>query len=593
MSENIVNSLREFFISRDNLRFFVMVGIVFVIASLLVNTTGNDQLEEDSMRDFANDTDELVETYDDMLSDIESDSEDLIDGLPEDAFADDASALQNYLIEALQDDLGDYVNRIALVLPDGTSAILGNSPDQDNTWVLASQLSESDLPANMIQEVRANQEESWQVDADGNLLYGLAFEYAPANSDESDTPSVLLATVPSQTLASLLPEAADSEGFYASTEAGYAFLLNAENEIIASYGRLSDTSNQESLDNLLMQISEASLNDHDVYRLDAQAFMEEESIVAAQAIDLDGWQIVGSIPSSDFPQVGIIDSTEDIFGFTELGGLISNYVEDGVDFLNTELSWIFRGIRYPIERVITIIEDALLAAPWQLVILATLSIAWVVSGRRTAYIAAFGMFGIGLLGLWDRTMTTTAMLLTSMAFCMVVGLPLGILSARSERLNGIVRSILDAMQTIHPFVYLVPIVVLFGIGKVPGTIATIIFALPPMVRLTNLGIRQVPEDVVEAALAFGSNDWQLLRDVQIPLALPSIMAGVNQTLMLSLSMVVIVALIAGGGLGEEIYRSIGRADTGRAVVAGIAVLLLAVVVDRVSQGKTGKKRTAE
>ncbi|NDJ62625.1 MAG: ABC transporter permease subunit [Chloroflexi bacterium] len=234
-----------------------------------------------------------------------------------------------------------------------------------------------------------------------------------------------------------------------------------------------------------------------------------------------------------------------------------------------------------------------MAAPWYLIIAATAAIAWLAGGRRIAFLATLGMFVIGLFGLWELTMTTLAMLLTSMAFCIIVGIPLGIWAARSDRVNEIVRSVLDAMQTIHPFVYLVPIVVLFGIGKVPGTIATIIFALPPTVRLTNLGIRQVSEDVIEAGKAFGTSDWQLLRDIQIPLALPSIMAGINQTLMLSLSMVVIVALIAGGGLGQEIFRAIGRADTGRAVVAGAAVLVLAVVVDRISQGRTGARRAEE
>jgi glycine betaine/proline transport system permease protein len=289
----------------------------------------------------------------------------------------------------------------------------------------------------------------------------------------------------------------------------------------------------------------------------------------------------------------LLESTEKLFEVSEVGTTVSLAVEKAVDFLNEDAGWLFRGMRWPIEQAIDTIEDVLLATPWYLVILATAVVAALVAGRQVAYVAAGGMFVIGLLGLWELTMTTTAMLLTSMAFCVIVGIPVGIWSARNDRVNEIVRGILDAMQTIHPFVYLVPIVVLFGIGKVPGTIATIIFALPPMVRLTNLGIRQVPEDVVEAGKAFGSSDWQLLRDIQIPLALPSIMAGVNQTLMLSLSMVVIVALIAGGGLGQEIYRAIGRADTGRAVNAGVAVLLLAVVVDRISQGRSNSRLTDE
>jgi glycine betaine/proline transport system permease protein len=158
-------------------------------------------------------------------------------------------------------------------------------------------------------------------------------------------------------------------------------------------------------------------------------------------------------------------------------------------------------------------------------------------------------------------------------------------AASSDGLEAIIRPLLDAMQTIHPFVYLVPIVMFFGIGPVPGTLATIIFALPPMVRLTNLGIRQVPHEVVEAGRSFGSDDRQLLFEVQVPLAMPTIMAGLNQTLMLALSMVVIVALIAGGGLGQEILRSVGRLDISRAASAGLAVLILAVVLDRISQVK--------
>jgi glycine betaine/proline transport system permease protein len=182
-------------------------------------------------------------------------------------------------------------------------------------------------------------------------------------------------------------------------------------------------------------------------------------------------------------------------------------------------------------------------------------------------------------------MTTLSMILTAIFFCLIVGVPLGILAARNDTFEGVLRPVLDAMQTIHPFVYLIPVVMFFGIGKVPGTMATIIFALPPMIRLTNLGIRQVQHDVVEASHAFGSGEIQMLWDVQLPLALPTIMAGLNQTLMLALSMVVIVALIAGGGLGQEIYGAVSSMQTGRAVTSGIAVLVLAIMLDRISQVK--------
>lgn len=280
-----------------------------------------------------------------------------------------------------------------------------------------------------------------------------------------------------------------------------------------------------------------------------------------------------------------------LFDEFTIGSAIADWVDSFVDFLNQNVAWLFQALRWPIEQVILLMEDFLLWVPWPILLIGIGAIAYFTAGRDTAIISVVSMFVIGLFGLWDRTMTTTAMLLTSMLFCVIVGIPLGIWSARNDRVNDITRTVLDAMQTIHPFVYLVPIVVLFGIGKVPGTIATIIFALPPIVRLTDLGIRQVPGDVVEAAKAFGTTDRQLLFDVQLPLALPSIMAGLNQTLMLSLSMVVIVALIAGGGLGESIYVAIGSADTGRAAVAGVAVLLLAVVVDRISQGWTEVSRS--
>jgi glycine betaine/proline transport system permease protein len=218
-----------------------------------------------------------------------------------------------------------------------------------------------------------------------------------------------------------------------------------------------------------------------------------------------------------------------------------------------------------------------------------MAIAWLRHGWKISALSGVGLMLIGFLGFWDATMTTLSMIVTAVAFCVIVGVPLGIWSASSDNVENVVRPILDAMQTIHPFVYLVPIVIFFRVGNVPGTLATIIFALPPIVRLTNLGIRNVPSDVVEAGRAFGSSDRQLLFDVQLPLALPTIMAGLNQTLMLALSMVVIVALIGGGGLGEQIFRSVGRVDTGGAVSSGLAVMLLAVVLDRISQVRQRKQ----
>lgn len=576
--EQLAQQLRHFFFARENLKFLAIIIILFIGASFLVNATANDDLQEDTIRDFGRETEDLAEEFDDMVSDVESEAEDWVEDRPD--LSEDDGALQTYLASVLDDDLGDFANRVTLVRADNT-AIEAISEDISAVEVAPDM--------EMVLTVRDTGDESWWLDSASNLNFALPFEWT-ANSGETTT-SVLVVNISHETIRNVLLGGTAKEDLYAETESGYALLITPETDIIAQYGAASAESHE--VTQLLDRLEGADPNDDDVYTLDSHVFISEESLIATRELDLEGWHIVGSIPTAEIPTVSFGESTADMFEYSEVGSLFSEYVEEGVDYLNTELSWFFRSLRTPIETVITAIEDRLLAMPWQIVILGVLIIAWLVSGRGTAYIATISMFAIGLIGLWDRTMTTMAMLLTSMAFCVVIGIPLGILSARSERANGIVRSVLDAMQTIHPFVYLVPIVVLFGIGKVPGTIATIIFALPPMVRLTNLGIRQVPEDVVEAARSFGSSDWQLLRDVQLPLALPSIMAGVNQTLMLSLSMVVIVALIAGGGLGEEIYRAIGRADTGRAVVAGTAVLLLAVAVDRISQGQAVKPAEEE
>jgi glycine betaine/proline transport system permease protein len=182
------------------------------------------------------------------------------------------------------------------------------------------------------------------------------------------------------------------------------------------------------------------------------------------------------------------------------------------------------------------------------------------------------------------------MVLTAVVFCAIVGIPLGILAARSDRFASGIRPVLDIMQTTPAFVYLVPVVMLFGVGMVPGIIATIIFALPPIIRLTNLGIRQVRGELVEAGFAFGATPRQVLFEIQIPLSMRTIMAGLNQTLMLSLSMVVIAALIGAEGLGLIVFRGIGRLDVGLAALGGIGIVLLAIVLDRITQA-LGDPRT--
>jgi len=263
--------------------------------------------------------------------------------------------------------------------------------------------------------------------------------------------------------------------------------------------------------------------------------------------------------------------------------LVQSGINDGLGWIVSHFRPFFQAIRTPIDSTLTGITDALLATPWPLMIALLCLLAWQFAGRWMAVLAVLSLGALYALGIWPETMITLALVFTSLVFCLILGLPLGIVLAASDRAQSLTRPLLDAMQTTPAFVYLVPVVMLFGTGNVPGVIVTIIFALPPLVRLTNLGIRQVRPDLIEASLAYGASPWQLLHKVQLPLALPSIMAGVNQALMLSLSMVVIASMISVAGLGQMVLRGIGRLDMGLAAVGGLGIVMLAIVLDRITQ----------
>ncbi len=263
---------------------------------------------------------------------------------------------------------------------------------------------------------------------------------------------------------------------------------------------------------------------------------------------------------------------------------LDTWIEDFVKgWVVPNLRGTFQAIQWPVNQVLSGLEEFLLTIPFLVFLVVGTFIAWSAAGRGVAIYTFIAICFFDLLGVWPETMTTLAMILTAVLFCAVVGVPLGILAAGSDRFAAVIRPILDIMQTIPPFVYLVPIVMLFGVGMVPGIIATIIFALPPIIRLTNLGIRQVRGELVEAAYAFGSTPRQVLWEIQVPLALRTIMAGLNQTLMLALSMVVIAALIGAGGLGLTVYTGLGRLDVGAATLGGIGIVLLAIALDRITQ----------
>jgi glycine betaine/proline transport system permease protein len=263
-----------------------------------------------------------------------------------------------------------------------------------------------------------------------------------------------------------------------------------------------------------------------------------------------------------------------------------------VNWLTDNFSTVFDSVKAIIQFILVNINWFFQVVPWPVMILALTVIALLVSGRRVAVMTFVCLFLLGALDLWNVGMATLALVTTSVIVSVVLGLPAGIFSAKNKRFDTILRPILDGMQTIPSFVYLIPAIMFFGIGDVPGILATVIFALPPMVRLTSLGIQQVDREVVEAGHAFGCTPMQLLFKIELPLAVPSIMAGVNQTVMMALSMVVVAAMIGAGGLGGKILYSIQRIDLGVGIEAGLGILFIAMVLDRILQGITKKQQQA-
>jgi glycine betaine/proline transport system permease protein len=264
---------------------------------------------------------------------------------------------------------------------------------------------------------------------------------------------------------------------------------------------------------------------------------------------------------------------------------VGDAFETLIQWLTTHFSPFFDTVSAGVGGVVDGLEAALVLPPAWAMIAGLTAASWAAASWRTGAFAAGGLSLIAYsMELWTATMETLALVLASTLLALVLGLPLGVAAAKSDWADRLLRPVLDFMQTMPAFVYLIPAVLLFRLGAVPGVIATVVFAMPPAVRLTNLGIRQVPDDVVEAARAFGSTPWQQLWKVDLPLALPTILAGVNQTIMLALSMTVIAALIGAGGLGEEVLKGITQLQIGLGFESGLAVVILAIVLDRITQG---------
>ncbi|MDQ2066011.1 proline/glycine betaine ABC transporter permease [Xinfangfangia sp. CPCC 101601] len=244
----------------------------------------------------------------------------------------------------------------------------------------------------------------------------------------------------------------------------------------------------------------------------------------------------------------------------------------------------FEAMFEPLRIFMVQAERFMTQTPWLITLAIILAVAWLGSRSVKAVLAtAATMLLIGYLGMWDDTMKTLAMIFVCTVICIVIGIPLGIAMARWNRMQAVINPVLDVMQTMPSFVYLIPVVMLLGIGKVPGLIAVVIYAMPPVIRLTNLGIRLVDKEMLEAADAFGSSDWQKLKNVQLPLALPTIMAGINQTIMMALAMVVIASMIGVQGLGQPVLRAISNQYFTLGMFNGFAIVGIAIIFDRVSQ----------
>jgi len=245
---------------------------------------------------------------------------------------------------------------------------------------------------------------------------------------------------------------------------------------------------------------------------------------------------------------------------------------------------VFDSISAGILSFLLTVNEILLTIPWWGYILGVALLSWYSSKKVVASIVLAALpFLIGMFGLWGMALESLSIIITAVLMALIIGLPVGVLMAEVRIVATILRPILDGMQTMPSFVYLIPAMMLFGLGRVPAVLATLIYALPPVIRLTALGLNQVPKPVEEAALAYGATRWQLIKEVRLPLAMPSILAGVNQTTMMALAMVVISSMIGARGLGQEVLLSINRIDIGRGFEAGISVVFLAIVIDRLTQ----------
>ncbi len=270
---------------------------------------------------------------------------------------------------------------------------------------------------------------------------------------------------------------------------------------------------------------------------------------------------------------------------------LDTWVDGAMDWVLNTFSGFFDMLGTVILYFMLYIEKFFLWLPWPVLVFGVGILAWRVLGSWLMGLGMAGMlFFIGALGLWELGMMTLSLVVASVIISLAIGIPLGIAIASSDRLEAFIKPLLDGMQTMPSFVYLIPALMLFGLGKVPALFATIIYAVPPVIRLTNVGIREVSASVIEAAHAFGSSYWQILFKVQLPLARPTILVGVNQTTMMALAMVVIASMIGAKGLGLEVLLAINRIEVGRGFEAGLCIVFMAIIIDRMTFAMASEKK---
>lgn len=273
---------------------------------------------------------------------------------------------------------------------------------------------------------------------------------------------------------------------------------------------------------------------------------------------------------------------------------VGAWVDTVVEWMTENLEWLFDGISAFLKMLIDGLEGGLLAPSALIMIAVVAAGAFAVKGWKFSLFTAISFIVMAMMGLWDAAMSTLSLVLVASLTAILIGVPIGIIAARSDRFSRLVRPVLDLMQTMPSLVYLIPAIIFFGIGKVPGAVATVVFALPPAARLTELGLRGVDAEVVEAGEAFGATPFKILTRIQVPLALPTIMAGVNQVIMLALSMVVIAGMVGAGGLGAVVFRGVTRLDVGLGFEGGLSVVIMAVFLDRMTAalGDRASKRVS-